>query len=297
VLLSACDPNFQAVDGSGGDLGNDGFVVSADTLYQAYGPEVRKADKVRAKISDSIAKASRLRSSTFLDLRRFVFLTPFDLTHEQHVDLRSAGSAAKLLTESWGEAKLLALLSAHPEIKSEFSEILLPDLLVEIRKLGSADEIAAGAAAQAHALEIEQREAGLRVCPEIVVDEEVASGLDVIVGRRSIKWLVENRGLSPFSVIAVTCQWQFIGFGTVPPAETRLETKLPIFVPTGQRSSSMETAILNSEIVRYLRDYGVLVGERDVSTTEVRATLSVECQSSISDRTGNDTKIAIFPGR
>jgi hypothetical protein len=135
VLLSAHDPAFQAVDGTGGDLGNDGFAVTGDAVYQAYAPDSRRISKVREKIDDSVKKAALLCGRAFPGLRRFVFLTPFDLTPEQHQHLRTAGQGAGLVAESWGESKLLALLAQHPETKNEFPEILLPDILEEIRKL------------------------------------------------------------------------------------------------------------------------------------------------------------------
>lgn len=135
VLLSAADQQFQAVDGSGGDLGNDGYRVVGDTIFQAYGPERRESAKVKGKIDDSFTKAVSLRSSSFPKLQRLVFLTPFDLTVEQHQHLQQQATAMAFSSESWGESKLLAVLSKHPHVKSEFSEMLLPDIVTEIRRL------------------------------------------------------------------------------------------------------------------------------------------------------------------
>jgi len=135
VLLAAEYPNFQAVDGAGGDRGNDGFTIVGDAVFQAYAPDVRSSVKVRNKIEESVAQARELRKSTFPALTRFVFLTPFDLTHDQHRHLRAAAEQQGLVAESWGETHLLALLAEHPAIKSEFPEILLPDVIDEIRKL------------------------------------------------------------------------------------------------------------------------------------------------------------------
>lgn len=141
VLLSADDKQFQAVDGAGGDLGSDGFRVVGDTIYQAYGPERRDAGKLKKKIDDSIAKALDLRSSSFPRLARLVFLTPFDLTIEQHQYLQQQANSGSLKAESWGESKLLATLSKHRQVKNEFSEILLPDIVSEIRRLRRAKSL------------------------------------------------------------------------------------------------------------------------------------------------------------
>jgi hypothetical protein len=137
VLLSVVDRAFQAVDGRGGDGGNDGFVVAGDAVYQMWGPERRDGGRLTRKINDSISKARNLRATVFPGLKRFNFVTPFDLTVEQHVSLRSAARASGLEAESWGESRLLALLCDHPEVKTEFPHLLIPDILEELRKMSS----------------------------------------------------------------------------------------------------------------------------------------------------------------
>ena len=135
VLLSLHDPAFQAVDGSGGDMGNDGFRVAGDTMFQAYAPERKTKHKVSSKINKSVDQAAQLRQTSFPSLTRFVLLTPFDLTHEVHEHLRAAVRRHGLVAESWGETKLAALLAKHPEARTAFAELLLPDLAGELRAL------------------------------------------------------------------------------------------------------------------------------------------------------------------
>ena len=113
----------------------DGFRLVGDTIYQAYGPERRESGRVKSKIDDSLKKALDLRSSKFPKLVRLVFLTPFDLTIEQHHYLQREGAAGSLKVESWGESRLLSVLAKHPEVKNEFSEMLLPDIVNELRRL------------------------------------------------------------------------------------------------------------------------------------------------------------------
>ncbi|MGO8998104.1 MAG: hypothetical protein ACLQVI_32695 [Polyangiaceae bacterium] len=128
-LLSLDDSTFQAVDGSGGDLGNDGFCVRGETLYQAYAPEKVTLGKMRSKVDDSVKKATDLRDTAFPTLARVVFLTPFDLTEKMHEHVRSACAAANLAPESWGESRLHALVLKHPEIRAAFPEFLIPDIV------------------------------------------------------------------------------------------------------------------------------------------------------------------------
>ncbi|HWA24372.1 MAG TPA: hypothetical protein VG734_01765 [Lacunisphaera sp.] len=138
VLLSLEVPAFQAVNGAGGDRGNDGFLLAGDTVYQAYAPDRPLAAKLRTKIDDSIAKAVRLRNSAFPLLQRLVVLTPFDLTHDAHLHLQVAAADVGVLAESWGETRLTALLSKYPMARSAFPEFLVPDLVGELRGLREA---------------------------------------------------------------------------------------------------------------------------------------------------------------
>jgi hypothetical protein len=140
VLLSLEDPAFQAVNGSGGDFGNDGFLVTKSALCQAYGPAKETLSKVRAKIDESVAQAVRLRANEFPRLQRLVLLTPFDLTHDMHMHLQSAGASALLAAESWGETKLASLLGKHPSVRAQFPEFLLADITGELRNLRGAIE-------------------------------------------------------------------------------------------------------------------------------------------------------------
>jgi hypothetical protein len=135
VLLSASDPSFAAVDGSGGDMGNDGFCLAGDALYQAYAPIKRDAAKVRNKIDESLAKAVSLRASSFPCLRRLVFLMPTDLTHEMHVYFQAAANTAGLIGEPWGGSRLAALLAQHPEIRPMFPQFLLPDVAGDVKAI------------------------------------------------------------------------------------------------------------------------------------------------------------------
>lgn len=135
ILLSLDDPLFQAVNGAGGDLGNDGFLVVGDTLFQAYGPPKPTTSKTKTKINKAIADAARLRRDAFPLLAKVILLTPFDLTQKQHQHLRAKALAESFTSESWGESKLTAKLTKHPSVRQEFSEFLVPDVVGEVRRL------------------------------------------------------------------------------------------------------------------------------------------------------------------
>lgn len=129
VLLSKHLPDFQAVNGDGGDSGNDGFCVGGDTLFQAFAPKQKRSAHLQRKIDDSIEKAKGLRRKAMPALQRLIFLTPFDLTHEVHFYLQSRAVQAKLIGESWGESRLLGVLAQHPEVRQLFPSFLIADVL------------------------------------------------------------------------------------------------------------------------------------------------------------------------
>src|SRR6266702_3846630 len=137
VLLSSDDADFRAIRGDGGDLGSDGFAAGATVVYQAYAPDIVTAAKFRHKIEESLTKASRLRAQV-PSLSTFRLLTPFDLTIEQELHLEVEAKKRAFKSESWGESRLLAILARHPEVNRAFSEILLPDVVDEVRQLGAA---------------------------------------------------------------------------------------------------------------------------------------------------------------
>jgi hypothetical protein len=135
VLLSSEDPAFLAVNGRGGDGGNDGFTVAGDTVYQMYAPEQPILARVRNKIGESFKKAVTLRLGPLPHLRRLVFVTPFDLTPDMHAHLRDTAAATSLETEPWGATRIAALVLKHPQVRTAFSHLLIPDLVAEMRKM------------------------------------------------------------------------------------------------------------------------------------------------------------------
>jgi hypothetical protein len=112
VLLTADDREFQAVRGEGGDLGSDGFAAGQTVVFQAYAPEQFRAHKVREKIVESLTKAADLRLKRLPQLRTFRFLSPVDLTVDQHLFLQQEAKGRGFDSEAWGDSKLLGLLAA-----------------------------------------------------------------------------------------------------------------------------------------------------------------------------------------
>lgn len=127
-LLAVAIPDFQAVNGDGGDSGNDGYSPTMAAVFQVYGPEKLDGRRIRSKIDDSVKKAVGLRKRSFAGLRKFVFVTPFDLTHAQHLYLQKVATAKRLISESWGNSRLTGLVAQYPEVARTFPEIQVVDI-------------------------------------------------------------------------------------------------------------------------------------------------------------------------
>src|ERR1051325_8852265 len=85
-LLVAEYTDFQVIDDSSGDAGNDGYVPSIQTLYAMYCPENNPTPKeyYQRKILSDVSKAARLRDEKGYVIDEWVFVTPAPLPEEMH---------------------------------------------------------------------------------------------------------------------------------------------------------------------------------------------------------------------
>jgi tetratricopeptide (TPR) repeat protein len=135
-LLAAEYEDFQVVDDSGGDRGNDGYVPSQKRLYAIYCPEKHPPPKeyYRDKINSDLRKAAKLRDELGYEIDEWVFVTPAPLPEESFRHLteksRSLGFRRGL---SWSEKNLVPLLLKHPYLQSLYPELFAPDIQKELR--------------------------------------------------------------------------------------------------------------------------------------------------------------------
>lgn len=125
--LSAAElPDFQAIEGSGGDGGFDG--LSGTTAYQVYFPEEknRTIKNYTNKIDTDLAKVMNNKQKLGLLIEEWVFVVPEDLRIEvvAHLQKKSQDTGIKCLY--WGATKLLELVTKHPHIQDSFPTIFLP---------------------------------------------------------------------------------------------------------------------------------------------------------------------------
>jgi len=130
-LLAAEYHDFQTIDDSGGDGGNDGFSESEETLFQIYCPE--KPEKITdakyiAKIKKDLEKAKKLIDSGKYIINEWVFVTPSELREPVQTYLRNQAKLLGIKGIAWSEIKLTTLLCNHSNLRSQFPELIQPDI-------------------------------------------------------------------------------------------------------------------------------------------------------------------------
>lgn len=125
-LCSAEIPDFQAIEGSGGDMGFDG--LSDKIAYQVFYPihKNRTIAKYKGKIDSDLTKVLESKKKLGLKIERWIFVVPEDLRIEVVSYLKHKSEEAEVRCEYWGYTKLSELVNKHPYIKDSFPTIFLP---------------------------------------------------------------------------------------------------------------------------------------------------------------------------
>ncbi len=136
ALLAAEYEDFEAVDDSGGDAGNDGYSSSQSILFQMYCPEKpEKANDTRykRKIREDLEKAEKLVKSGNYVIKKWVFITPRDLPEPTLTFLRKESKVRGFEGISWSGVKLTELLAKHTHLRSQFPSLIFSDIETEIK--------------------------------------------------------------------------------------------------------------------------------------------------------------------
>ncbi|MBW4061297.1 hypothetical protein HJC99_01855 [Candidatus Saccharibacteria bacterium] len=131
-LFSAEFPNFQAIEGAGGDGGLDG--IDGDTGFQMYFPEEHNRTKAKfiAKIDSDISKMVSTADKLGLQLTRWVLVVPVDLRTDVVAHLMTKSRATGVTCLYWGATKLGELAAKHPHVQESFPGIFLPAMKQDI---------------------------------------------------------------------------------------------------------------------------------------------------------------------
>lgn len=84
--------NFQVIDGTRSDQGNDGYIISEKCILAIYcpiKPENKTDQDYRGKIASDLKKAKELHDSGKLKIERWIFVTPSKISNEVFVYLQN----------------------------------------------------------------------------------------------------------------------------------------------------------------------------------------------------------------
>lgn len=123
--------DFQAIDDSGGDGGNDGYSEEKEILFQIYCPEKpEKADDAtyKSKIKKDLDKAKALIDSGQYKIKEWIFVTPRELREPVQTYIRTEASARGFIGISWASLKLTELFAKYPHLRSQYPNLIQPDI-------------------------------------------------------------------------------------------------------------------------------------------------------------------------
>lgn len=123
--------NYQVIDGTRGDDGNDGWVKSENRILAIHCPVKpdRKTEAgYRAKAFADLKKAETLRAEGGISVERWTFVTPRKLPNDVIVDIAKKGEELGIDANHIEATHLAVLLLKHPELTKEFPELHVSQL-------------------------------------------------------------------------------------------------------------------------------------------------------------------------
>ncbi len=130
-LFAAEFDDFQTIDDSGGDKGNDGYSEKQKTLFQLYCPKKpNKAtdSKCKLKIKEDLDKAKELVDSGKYIIEKWIFVTPAELREDVHTYIRTEAAERGFIGIAWASPKLTVFFTNHSNLRSQFPDLIQPDI-------------------------------------------------------------------------------------------------------------------------------------------------------------------------
>ncbi len=150
VFTAKFGNDFQVIDGTRGDQGNDGYVNSEKRILAIYcpiKPEQRTDKDYLRKISSDLSKASSLKESGNYAIDNWTFVTPRKLSNNVIVEMRAIGAGYGIMANHVDATYLAIELTNYPTLIEEFPQLHLPQIdakLTEILKALSRGDAAIG---------------------------------------------------------------------------------------------------------------------------------------------------------
>jgi len=139
ALLDAEYDDFMPPDDSGGDRGNDGYSENAETLFQIYCPtkpermdSAEYVSRIRSKIHNDLEKAKKLSASGNYKIKKWIFITPRELREPEQTYVRIEAEKQGFEGIAWASMRLARLLAEHDYLRSQFPNLILPDIEAQV---------------------------------------------------------------------------------------------------------------------------------------------------------------------
>ena len=144
VLQAEYGHAFQAVDGTRGDEGNDGWLESERRIFAVHCPvkPERKTDAgFRDKAYSDLKKAALLRDNKQYLVERWTFVTPRKLPNDVIVDIRKRGEALGLEVNHVEATYLSGLLLKHAHLVKDFPEYYVSQIEELLKKVLASSDV------------------------------------------------------------------------------------------------------------------------------------------------------------
>ena len=145
ILTCIYGEDFQIIDGTRGDEGNDGYVRSEKRIFAIYcpiKPEKKTDNDYLEKIKSDMEKASKLRDAGKFEVERWTFITPRKLSGNIVAQMFKVGSdhgfAANHLESTYLANELyknLHLLEAFPQLHITRIDSKLDEILNHVKQI------------------------------------------------------------------------------------------------------------------------------------------------------------------
>lgn len=138
VLTAHYDQDFQVIDGTRNDEGNDGYVVSEKRIIAMHCPikPERKTDRdYLKKIREDLAKADALHRSGKYEVINWTFITPRKLSNGVISQMRAEADRLNIHATHQESTYIATLLYKHKHLIQAFPDLHIPDVETKLEQI------------------------------------------------------------------------------------------------------------------------------------------------------------------
>lgn len=138
LLTAKYGEDFQVIDGTRSDEGNDGYIDSQNRIIAIFcpiKPERRTDNDYKQKIRSDLGKASRLKTTGKFNVENWTFITPRKLSNEVIAIMRAEGQSLGICASHQESTFLATVLYENPHLINAFPDLYLHTIDSKIDQL------------------------------------------------------------------------------------------------------------------------------------------------------------------